>query len=61
MNSLDDHALKAEIDEIAKRIDLIIKNVNQIQPESPETNHEHLEHLAEQALIDTERNHIQTY
>lgn len=58
MNSLDDHALKAEIDEIAKRIDLIIKNVNQIQPESPETNHEH---LAEQALIDTERNHIQTY
>jgi len=35
MNVLDDHALKAEIDEISKRIDHIIKNVNQVQPEQP--------------------------
>jgi hypothetical protein len=36
MNTLDDHALKAEIDEIAKRIDNIIKNVNQFHPVEPE-------------------------
>ena len=38
MTVLDDHALKTEIDEIAKRIDNIIKNVNQFHPvESEET------------------------
>jgi hypothetical protein len=36
MNTLDDQALKAEIDEIAKRIDHIIKNVNQFHPVEPE-------------------------
>jgi hypothetical protein len=35
MNILDDRTLKAEIDEIAKRIDHIIKNVNQIHPDQP--------------------------
>jgi hypothetical protein len=35
MNVSDDHALKTEIDEIAKRIDNIIKIVNQYHPEEP--------------------------
>jgi hypothetical protein len=49
MNALDDHALKAEIDEIAKRIDHIIKNVNQLHPDQTE---ETTTHSTEQALID---------
>jgi len=36
MNVLDDHALKVEIDEIAKRIDRIIKKVSQVHPDQPE-------------------------
>jgi hypothetical protein len=36
MNVLDDHALKVEIDEIAKRIDHIIKKVSQVHPDQPE-------------------------
>lgn len=36
MNGLDDHALKVEIDEIAKRIDRIIKKVSQVHPDQPE-------------------------
>ncbi len=33
---LDDQALKSEIDEISKRIDQIIKTVNQFYPEHPQ-------------------------
>jgi hypothetical protein len=36
MNALDDHTLKTEIEEIAKRIDHIIKTVNQLHPEQPQ-------------------------
>jgi len=49
MNVLDDHSLKAEIDEIAKRIDHIIKNVNQIHPEQHE---ETSSHSTEQTLME---------
>jgi len=44
MNVFDEHELKSEIDEIAKRIDNIIKIVNQYHPadlgENPSTSTE---------------------